>query len=146
MHRAFTQPWADAFCAAINASDEFRRSARGWSWPVALVMTRHPALGWDDDVGVELQLASGACKGATAVAAEEVTAPYVLRAEYATWKRLARGELDPVSALMRGHLALARGSIAALLMHATAAAAIVDCARAVPTIFPDDAPHTAASA
>jgi putative sterol carrier protein len=76
------------------------------------------------------------------VSADEVDAPFVLRGSYANWKALMADGLDPVMAIVRGRLRLT-GSLATIIRHVNAARALVDCARAVPTTFPDEpAPGT----
>jgi hypothetical protein len=64
-------------------------------------------------------------------------APFKLRGPYAVWKRLVRGELDPVMAVARGELRL-EGPLTTLMMHVSSARALVACAQRVPTTFPDE--------
>lgn len=89
-------------------------------------------------MAVELALDAGRCHGATIRTRETVTAPFVLSAPYNTWKAVVRGELDPLLGVTRGRIAV-KGSLATLMLHAKSAAALVACARAVPTAFPDEA-------
>lgn len=137
MHLPFTPPWATAFRDAIAADAGYRAAAARWTWPVALVLEPEPAFGYPDAVAVELALDRGDCHGAAIRAADAVTAPFVLRAPYATWKAVVRGELDPLAAVTLGRIRV-QGSIATLMLHARAATALVGCARAVPTRFPDE--------
>jgi putative sterol carrier protein len=137
-HRPFTQPWADAFCAAVNADARYRTIAARWTWPVALVVEAEPTLGYDAAVAVRLELSGGHCAGARALAPEEADAPFVFRAPYAVWKRVVRGEVDPLAAVARGEIRLADGSLTTLLINAQSAKALVECARAVDTAFPDE--------
>lgn len=136
-HRPFTAPWAEAFRHAIEGDTAYRDAAAKWTWPVALVLSPAPALGFPDAVAVELQLDRGRCHGATIVAGDAVSAPIALIAPYAVWKSIVRGELDPIAGVTRGKIAV-RGSLATLMMHARAATALVACASAVPTEFPDE--------
>jgi putative sterol carrier protein len=134
----FTQPWADAFRAAINADAAYQAAARNWTWPVALVVGARPDLGIMVDMAVEAELDRGHCSAARAVPADRTTAPFVLRGEYDAWKRVVRGELDPVLAVTTGKLRLERGALTTLMLHTTSARALVACARMVPTAFPDE--------
>ena len=138
MHRPFTQPWADAFCAALQADPAYHDAARGWPWPVALVLDARPELGYPADVAVELALDRGACHGARVLSPDASTAPIALAASYDVWKEIQLGGLEPVPAVMSGRLRLARGSLMTLMMHVGAATALVACARQVPTAFPDE--------
>ena len=134
----FTQPWADALRDAINADQAYRVAARTWTWPVALVLEAAPALGYPVDTAVEFDLDRGACTAVRVLDPSATTAPFVLRGQYAAWKRIVRGALDPVMAVALRHVTL-RGSLTTLMLHAGAAKALIACARTVPTHFPDEA-------
>lgn len=135
--RPFTSAWADAFRAAIEGDAAYRVAAAKWTWPVALVLQPAPEFGYPDAVAVELSLDRGRCHSADIRAADAVTAPIVLTAPYAVWKSVVQGELDPLAGVTRGKIAV-QGSLAILMMHAKAASALVHCAKAVPTAFPDE--------
>lgn len=134
----FTDAWAAACCDAVNASAGYRAAAANWPWPVALAMDPAPELGYPDAVAVELALDRGACRGARLTPADATDAAIVLRGPYDAWKRIVRGELDPVLAVATGQLALARGALTSLMLHTGAARALVAVAREVPTEFPDE--------
>ena len=136
-HRPFTADWAAAFQDAIEADASYRELAAKWTWPVALVLDAAPELGYAEPVAVELSLDRGRCHGAVIRHADAVTAPFVLRAPYATWKLVMRGELDPLAGVTRGKIGV-KGSLATLMMHARSASALCACAREVPTRFPDE--------
>ena len=133
----FTVEWAEALRRTIDSDPEYHRVGSGWKWPIALVMNATPALGFAVDVVVELTLNSGVCTAAQIITASEITAPFVLRADYAVWKELAHGTLDPLGALTGRRITLT-GSLPKLLFHAKAVRALVACAQRVPTKFPDD--------
>ena len=133
----FTQRWADLFCAAINADPRYREASRRWTWPLALVLDPVPEYGIAEAVALDLALDRGTCLSARMVGAAETTAPFQLRGPYPVWKRIVRGELDPVAAVTFGELRLL-GSLATLLMHVASARALVACAQRVPTTFPDE--------
>lgn len=133
----FTSPWAAALCAEIEGDAAYREASHGWRWPLALVLDRAPDLGFPGDVAVQLKLDRGRCLGADVRPAAKVDATFALRGPYATWKRVVRGELDPVIGVMKGELKLT-GSIGTLMMHTRSAKALVECARRVPIRFPDE--------
>jgi putative sterol carrier protein len=135
--RPFTQPWADALHIAINADVAYRTAASNWTWPVALVLDATPDLGYADDTAVEFDLHRGTCASARVLAVPAITAPFVLRAPYAVWKKVVQGLTDPVMAIALRKIAFA-GSLSTLMMHAGAAKALVARARTVPTHFPDE--------
>lgn len=135
--RPFTQPWADAVRAAINADAAYRAAAVNWTWPVALVLDAAPNLGYADEAAVEFDLDRGHCTAVRVLAPSAITAPFVLRAPYAVWKKVVQGLTDPVMAIALRKIAL-QGSLSTLLLHVGAAKALVACARTVPTHFPDE--------
>jgi len=135
--RPFTRPWAEALRDAINASEAYRTAAASWTWPVAMVLEATPELGYPVDVAVEFDLNCGTCAAVRILDPTAVTAPYVLRAPYAAWKRIVRGVVDPVMAVALRQVKL-HGPLGTLMLHASAAKALVACAREVSTHFPDD--------
>ena len=140
MHRPFSQPWADAFRDAINADADYRTAASGWTWPVALLLDpADPALGYPEPVAVQVALDRGTASDARALPGADADADIVLGADYATWKQVVRGALEPVNAVVSGRIRLVRGSLMTLMMHVNAAKALVACAARVPTAFPDEA-------
>jgi putative sterol carrier protein len=140
MPRPFTQPWADAFRDAINADPGYRAAASGWTWPVALLLDpARPELGYPEPVAVQVALDRGTAGEARALPGAETTADIVLGADYETWKAVVRGALDPVGGVVSGRIRLVQGSMMTLMMQVAAAKALVACAAAVPTEFPDEA-------
>jgi putative sterol carrier protein len=133
----FTQPWADAFCAAVNADVAYRDASLGWTWPIALVLTDGAPIGVVGPVAIELSLDRGTCHTAGIISPDAVTAPFVLRAPYPVWKEIMRGGLDPVAAVTRGAVELS-GPLATLLLHARSATALLRAAQSVPTHYPDE--------
>ena len=137
MFTPFTQPWATALCVAINDDAAYREAARNWTWPLALVLESAPEYGFAKDTAALLQLERGSCNGAQVLPAADASAPFMLRAPYAVWKRVATGELDPIMAVAKGEVKLT-GSLATLMFHTRSAKALVDCVRRLPTLYPDE--------
>ncbi len=136
MPAPFTDDWARACCAAVAASPAFRAAAGDRAWTIALACDAEPAAGLPEAAAVDFAFAGGACRSARAVAPEAAAADVVLRGRYATWQALVRGELDPVAAVTTGRLAVARGSLPALLPLVGAARALLEAARSVPAEAP----------
>lgn len=136
-YRPFTDAWAAAFRAAIDADPSFRAAAARWSAELALVLTPAPEFGFAEAVGIELTLADGRCHAAAIRPADALRAPLVLTADYATWKAVARGEVDAMFAVTSRRIAV-RGNVMALMLHARAATALLACAQRVGTEFPDE--------
>jgi putative sterol carrier protein len=134
--RPFTPEWADAFCAAVNASESYRAAAARWTWPVAFVVQRDPARGFAHDTAVVLTLEKGRCTGVKLVDGKHAIASFVFRATYERWRLVVRGELDPIIGVVKGEIGMS-GSMAALMLHSRAAKALIEVARTVPTALDD---------
>lgn len=133
----FTQEWAAAWCAALNASDAYRAAAAGWEGAVALVMGADGEAGVPVQRAVYLDVAGGVCGGArVANEADLATARYVIEASPSAWQAMLDGTLAPMMALMTGRLRLTRGNFASLLPYANAARELVATAGEVPCRFP----------
>ena len=131
---AFSSAWADAFLIAVNCDAGYRDAAKGWTNPVALLVEPGPGLA--DGAAVQVDLEAGTCLSAAAITPDAVTAPFVLAADLATWKDIVAGASDPIMAVVRGKVKLARGSLATLMLHAKGAKALVACAQQIDTLWP----------
>lgn len=133
----FTDEWSRACCRALNERPNYAAVAADWRDAVVLVMGADPALGIDAERAVYLDLYEGACRGTRIATPEDrASAPFVLRAEAESWRRILSGDTDPVSAAMRGELRLERGSLMALAMYAPAAREMLAAASEAGGVFP----------
>lgn len=134
----FTAPWCDAARAALEGQEAFRAAAAAWpGGAVVLEMAADAAHGIGAERAVWLELGGGGRPVAhVSSAVERAGAPYLLRADPATWKRLLSGEIDPVSAVMGGRLRLVRGDLFTLAKHAAMARELVAAAAAAGGVFP----------
>jgi putative sterol carrier protein len=133
---AFSQSWAEAWAAELNASPSYRSVAARWEGAVALVLD-------DPDPAarraVVLDLWHGACRSAGTADPDSAreTAAYVFQGGLAAWRHVLSDGGSPVVALMSGKIRLAKGSLAALLPYASAAKELLELAGRVPTAFPE---------
>ncbi|HSU17709.1 SCP2 sterol-binding domain-containing protein [Longimicrobium sp.] len=132
----FTEEWARACCEALNRSEAYRASAATWEGAIVLAMSADGAQGVEADRAVYIDAHQGACRGARVATEEEGTnAPFVFRADAATWQRLLAGQVDPVGAVMQGKLRLVRGNLLTLAKYAQAAKDMVTAAATVGGTF-----------
>ncbi len=129
----FSPDWADAVCAALNASDAYRQSAATWDGAIRFVARDVP--GGDSERAVRLDLRNGACHGTQTGADAHEAAPFEIAAAYPVWTEVLAGRLDPVMGMMLGKLKLT-GSMAQIASHASAAKDLVACAASVETTAP----------
>jgi len=134
----FTDAWAAAWAAEINASAAYRAAGARWESAFVLVMEADPALGVPAQRSVYVDLAQGECRAGRAAAADDLErAAYVLRAPAAVWKQVLGGDLEPVGAVMIGLMELSRGSLISLAPHIPAAKQLLSAAARVETEFPE---------
>jgi len=131
---AFSPAWADALRQAVNTDVSYRDAGARWTNPVALVVDPGDELA--TGAAVQVDLDAGTCLSAEALAPDAVTAPFVLSAGLAKWKRVFMEEADPIAAVVKGDIRLTRGSIGTLMLHARGAKALLQCARQIETVWP----------
>jgi len=131
---AFSAAWAEAFRDAVNSDAAYRDAGRRWADPVALIV--RPTTELPDGAAVEVHLEGGACTAAMSVAPETVSAPFILSASIATWREIVEGRVDPIAAVTRGAVSVARGSLGTLMIHARAARSLLACAQKIDTLWP----------
>lgn len=133
----FSEEWVDACAAALRASEDYRRAATKWEWPLLLVL--RGGNGGAGERSVYLDLYRGECREARlATPADRAAAPFVLGADADAWREILAGALDPVGGIMRGRITLEKGSMVTLAMHTAAARALVAAAATVDAAFPGD--------
>ena len=132
----FSNEWAAAVAAAINASPAYREAGRIWEGALLLAMLGDtPA---QQDLRVWLDLHQGTCRAArAATAADEDQSRYVLSATRSTWQAVLDGRLAPLMAILTGKLKLTKGNLAELLPLVGAAKEMMAAASAVEAAWPE---------
>ena len=122
----FSDDWARAWQAEINANEVYREAAATWEDPVAF------AVEGDGGRAVFVDLWHGECREArSALAGDLDRAPYVISGDAGSWVDVLDGTLEPLNALVTGRLRLVKGSIGALAFHIRSARELVSSARRV---------------
>ncbi len=122
-----SKEWAEAYCKELNRSESYARSARGWVWPILFVVKN------GGKKGFVLKLNNGKCEGVEWYDdASKADAPYVLEATLQDWLDIIQGKVNPLSAIMRRKLVLAKGSYSIIMRYPIAALEMVKAAQRVP--------------
>ncbi|MBM4188130.1 MAG: Fis family transcriptional regulator [Gemmatimonadetes bacterium] len=133
MSTAFSEEWAKAWGAALNASPEYQAAAATWEGSIAAVATDDAA-----PAAVFLDVWHGECRTARAATPDDVAqARFLLEAAPRAWRDLFEGRLAPVMGLMTGRIKVTRGELAALLPYTAAAKELIRLAGSIPTVYPD---------
>ncbi len=134
----FSDAWAKAWCTKLNGSEAYQKAAASWEGALILVVEADPSLGIQENRAVYLDLWHGACRDARAATPEDFEdAAYVITADPYSWKQVLEGQLEPISAIMRGKLKLTKGSVASLAPFVLAARELVAAATQVEASFPE---------
>lgn len=136
-YEILSEDWMSAFQDTINHSQAYKAASRTWEWPVVLMVQADAGMGIPADRSMYLDLWHGECRQAHAATADDLArSAFIISANPSTWKQVFDHTLEPVAALMRGKLALAKGSIITLIRYAPAAKELVMLAALVDTCFP----------
>ncbi len=122
----FSEPWQQAWHQQLNASQAYKKAAA--TWEGGLILTVEP--GEQEGVRLFLDLHQGECRGISD-AAQDQDCRFELSASRAIWLDLLEKGSDPIYLVMRGKLALLKGSKAQLLPYAKAAKAMLAAAREI---------------
>ena len=126
----------------INQSPEYKDAASDWEGVVVYHFQAEPDKRLGEDVYGWFDLWHGECREARQVTAEEARkAAYVVSAPYSRWKQVITKELEPMRAVMQGHLRL-KGDLAKAVRYTKASMVLQDIATRVPdTEFLDELPR-----
>ena len=127
--------WAEEFCKRINQSEEYKRSARGWVWPILFTVEGLPDELKDkygDWAGIYVELKDGECLGIKFVTKKgSVDAPFVITGSYNDWMDVIKKGMNPVNALVRRKIRLVKGNFSTILRFPKAAIELVNIAKEV---------------
>ncbi|NOZ88009.1 MAG: hypothetical protein GXP49_17465 [Deltaproteobacteria bacterium] len=134
-----SEEWIGAYKDAINASEAYAKAAQNWhAGAVALVLSKQPDIGLDEDWCIWLGIDGGKCHEIRKVSFEEAgKAPFLIIASYERWKQVIHKVLDPVKGMMQGKLKL-KGHLPTIVRFVKASQELVNCATQVDTRFLDE--------
>ncbi len=124
--------WIKELCQKLNESESYSRSAKDWEGDFIFTMDpddKHKA------AYLYMDLYHGKCRGARLLSSpDEVSAEYVLSANFDNWRKVINGKLDPIQGMMTRKLKL-KGNMMKIMRYPKAAKEIVACCALVPTDF-----------
>jgi putative sterol carrier protein len=125
--------WVKEFAQKLNENKSYEEAARNWEGDFLFVIT--PDEGLDREYVLYLDLWHGKCREAKLLEnRDERPAEYTYEGPYSNWKRLIRGEIDPIKGLMTRKFRL-RGSMLKVMRATRAASELVSTAKMVQTEF-----------
>jgi len=136
MSEAFLFPsdkWVKEFCRKLNENKTYEEAAKNWEGDFLFIITPDGSL--DREYIFYVDLWHGKCRKAELVGSrEEKKTAYIFEGPYSNWKRLIRGELDPIMAIMTKKFKL-QGDMSKVVRAVKAAKELVLTASKVPTQF-----------
>lgn len=132
-----TEGWAQALCAQINGSSEYRNAAAKWGrgWNGTLLLSFGADLRLPEPRHLLLRVGEGRCAGAEFVPGiEHPEAGFALEAPFSLWKEILEGRTLAVTAILAGHLKV-RGDRIKLLQHVAAQRALLHCVSSLDTAY-----------
>ena len=136
MHRFPSLEWTQALRTALNTDRRYREEGKAWKFgSVAMIVRADSSQGLDRDVGIILDVHEGECRDARCAEGESdpADAEFVIVGNYARWREVIEGHLDPIKGLMEGKLKLARGHLPTIIRFVESSRRIDVAGRLRPT-------------
>ena len=137
-YRFPSEEWTAAFKDAVNANEDYRKHGKLWTHgAVAMVVRADPSIGVETETGMILDVHEGQCRGIDYVFGMDAVkdAPFVILADYARWKDVIEGRLDPIKGMMEGKLKRTQGHLPTIIRFVESNRAMVNSSARVPTEF-----------
>lgn len=126
-----SKEWISLFKEELNKNAAYKDSSKNWEGDFLFVIT--PDNGLKYEVVFYVDLWHGICRDARLAKPKEQAA-FVFKGPYSNWKRVIRGELDPLRGLIRGMFTI-DGDSKVILDQAKAAQELVNTARLIQAEF-----------
>ncbi len=131
-----SKEWAEDYCKSLNNHEPYKKAAKGWVWPILFKVKDLPEELRKDypsgQPGFILKLNNGDCEGVEWYDdASKADAPFILVASYEDWLDIIRGNLNPLTAILRRKLIIEKGEYSTIMRYPIAALEMVKAAQAV---------------
>lgn len=125
--------WIQELKAKLNQSQAYAEAAKNWEGDFNFVI--EPDGGPTEPTVLYMDLWHGQCRDAFAVQDPAARKPaYRISGPLSVWKRVVKGELEPIPALLKGQLRL-EGNMVQIMKNIQAAQELIHCCVQVPTEF-----------
>lgn len=123
--------WVVALCEALNASEAYAEAAKNWEGDFYFIV--EPGGPLTEQAILYMDLWHGKCREAKGITdPSEKNPAFVMSADYDTWVRVIKAQLDPIQGLMTRKLKL-KGNMTMIMKNVKAAQELVKCCALVPT-------------
>jgi putative sterol carrier protein len=124
-----SEEWLQALVEKLNSDDKYAQIARNWEGDMAFVI--EPGGPLKEDMKFYLDLWHGKCRdGYMIEPGQKVEAVFTLKGPYMNFKRILKGEVDPMQALLTRKVGV-QGNMAVLMRSVPTVLDFVRCCREV---------------
>lgn len=132
-----TRKWLDMFCTALNNDPEYTQAAKEFEGDMIIVSLPEAGV-CDDRLVLYFDPFHGRIRNwAVLSSPTERPADYTLSAGYSVWKKICRGELDMIRAVMFRHLKV-EGKVTNLIKRSKGSRAMMKVMTGLDTVFHDE--------
>ncbi len=125
--------WVKEFCKTLNQNKAYEEAAKTWEGDFLFIITPDEDL--DKEYVFYVDLWHGKCREARLLSnREEKRTEYIYEGKYSNWKKLIKGEIDPIKGLLTRKFKL-KGNMSKVMRATKAAKELVKTASLVPTDF-----------
>ena len=148
MPKLFSQEWLDLYEVELNKNEAYAKAASWWTGDFVFIMRASGSL--DHDLYAFIGLTHGKCTGTKEISGEgdfevveeggsvsdgaKLRVEFTYEANYDSWMKILKGELDPVRALLSGQAKI-QGNMAKVLKATDAAKELVRTAGMIDTEY-----------
>ena len=142
----FSQEWLELYEVALNKNEDYEKAASWWTGDFVFIVRASGNL--DNDVFAFIGLKHGKCtgvkvvsgegefevvgEGESATSADKLGVEFTYEANYDSWIKILKGELDPIRGLLSGQAKI-QGNMAKVLKATDAAKELVKTAGEIDT-------------
>ena len=148
MPKFMSDEWLDLYKDAINSNEAYAKAASWWTGDFIFIVRASGNL--HHDIMVYIGLNQGTCTGVKSISGEDeyevvaadetassdnkITVEFTYEANYDTWVKISKGEMDPIRGLLSGQAKIV-GDMAKILKATDAAKELVRSSGLVDTEF-----------
>ncbi len=131
-----SEEWIEKYVQELNANDAYEDAAKTWEGDFIFQIDPDGEV-VEKTIRFYLDLWHGKCREGR-MAGSDDDAEYVYAGPYGNWKKLIKGEIDPIKGLMSRKFKLSKGDMGKVMRATKAAAELVTTASNIPTKFMDE--------
>ncbi|MBC7091869.1 MAG: SCP2 sterol-binding domain-containing protein [Nitrososphaeria archaeon] len=128
-----SEEWVKRFVEELNKNQIYLEAAKDWEGDFLFIVDKGPKV--ESEIVVYLDLWHGKCRDYMILPDRNAKkTEFIFEGSYDNWKKLAKGELDPIKAILMRKFKLS-GSMSKLMKNVKAASELAKNCTRVPTKF-----------